>query len=167
MKDLNCRLVKQVLLSVTPVRGMPNWVNRVLSCWIVLSQVALNMGNTSIHLVWVWTTARSMWLSRGPAKSEWALDHCCLAQLPICKGACGGEAQYFYNSWQLCTVVTISCSIPGHHICIHSKPFILAIPGWSSCNSVSIFFCPSGGIMTQDRHKIQPSSTESSTQCDQ
>ena len=119
------------------VSGMPNWVKRVLNCWIVAREVALCIGNTSIHLVCAPTITRKMRLLRGSVKSMWSLD-----------------TWYLWHSWHSHTVYSISCSITGHHMCTRDRPFILAIPCRPSCSSVRTCFHLSMKIRTREPHKM-------------
>ena len=60
-------LVKQGPLSVTTECGKPNWANVTLSCQMVASAVADDIGKTSNHLVCASINAKNIWLLMGPA----------------------------------------------------------------------------------------------------
>ena len=89
-KDSNSWLTKADPLSVTMVCGIPNCANNTRSLSVTATDVVVDIGNTSIHLLWASTTIRKLCPMNGPAKSIWSLDQGILDQFQGCSGAGGG-----------------------------------------------------------------------------
>ena len=111
-------------LSNTIVSCRPNLANIWRSCWIVVRDVAVVMGATSIHFECASMRTRNMVPATGPAKSMWSRDHGREGHTHGCSGADSGNV---WHCWQLkhCfTVLSMSWSNPGHHINPRTTAFI-------------------------------------------
>ena len=143
-------------LSDTIVSGKPNLANIWHSCWIVVRVVAVVMGAISIHFECAWMRTRNMVPATGPAKSMWSWDHWREGHTHGCSSADGSNV---WHCWQLkhCfTVLSMSRSIPGHHINPQATAFILVQPRWPQCNSVRRASRAWGGTTTRTPHTIHP-----------
>ena len=61
------------------------------SAGIIVKEVAVDMGDTSIHFEWASITTKNILPAMGPAKSMWSLDHGLVGHVQGCSGADGGR----------------------------------------------------------------------------
>ena len=121
--DVNCGP-----LSDTSCSGIPYAANSCRSILTVLVVEVQFISKTLGHFEWASTMTRNDLPKNGPANSIWTRCHGFVGQVHGCSGDFGGVFLCFWHSRQAFATLSMSESMPGHHIKLRARVFMRELP---------------------------------------